>query len=185
MAFTLPLILFSSLIKKNCRCLKPYRNSHSPAQLTQQFFNWHITFIVLSSDSSTPTSPLSDIIKTCGKTISSKNCEKCSQTTTCIRHRRSDASAQMRPLLYYYTSTTINKNYNNRHEGGHNNSSTIHKLWQKWPLILLLYDCKSLMVCTAQSFRNPFLQFVAMSQVLTTWTSSAARFDSEDRFAQP
>jgi len=50
---------------------------------------------------------------------------------------------------------------------------------------VLLYDCMSLMVRTAQSFRNSFLQFVVMSQVLTMWTSSAAQFDSEDRFAQP
>jgi len=39
---------------------------------------------------------------------------------------------------------------------------------------VLLYDCRILMVCTAQSFRNPFLQFVVTTQVLTTWTSSAA-----------
>jgi hypothetical protein len=44
----------------------------------------------------------------------------------------------MHPVLYYYTSTTINKNYTKRHEDGHNNSSTIHKLWQKWPL---MYCC--------------------------------------------
>jgi hypothetical protein len=39
----------------------------------------------------------------------------------------------MRPLLYYIT-----KNYTKRHEGDHNNSSTIHKLWQKWTL---MYCC--------------------------------------------
>jgi hypothetical protein len=115
-----------------------HSNSHSPAQLTQQFFNWHTTFIVLSSGPSAPTSPLPDTIKTCRKTISSKNYEMCSQTTICIRQQHSDASAQMRPLLYYYTSTTINKNYTKRHEGGHNNSSTTHKLWRKWTL---MYCC--------------------------------------------
>jgi len=47
-------------------------------------------------------------------------------------------------------------------------------------LDVFLYDCRSLMVCTAQSFRNPFLQFVVMSQVLTIWTLSAIWFDSED-----
>jgi len=50
---------------------------------------------------------------------------------------------------------------------------------------VLLYDCSSLMVYTAQSFRSPFLQFAVISQVLTMWTSLAARFDLEDRFAQP
>jgi len=115
-------------------------NSHSPAQLTQQFFNWHITFIVLSLGSSAPTSPLPDIIKTGRKTISSKNSEKCSQTTTCIRHRRSDASAQMHPLLYYYTSATINKNYAKRHDGGYNNSSTIHYRSGPWCIVVWLQE---------------------------------------------
>jgi len=52
-------------------------------------------------------------------------------------------------------------------------------------LDVFLYDCRSLVLCTAQSFINTFVQFVVMSQVLTMWTSLAAHFDSEVRFSQP